>query len=169
VDEAIGRGLHADRRHAADPSHQCSLALVFAAIIIVLSYAIITLQFTVAMVESYIVVTAGFIFVGFGGSRWTVPYTERYIGLAVSTGVKIMLLYLLIGAGLNFAVDWQTAATTAPVSRMSGRQAASLQRPRGSSPLFRSAPVWPARELQTQIPHVLSRRPPAERQRDAHF
>lgn len=89
-----------------------SLALVFAAIIIVLSYGIITLQFIVAMVESYIIVAAGFIFVGFGGSRWTVPYTERYIGLAVSTGVKIMLLYLLIGAGLNFAVDWETAATT---------------------------------------------------------
>lgn len=71
-------------------------ALVFAAIIIVLSYGIITLQFIVAMVESYIIVAAGFIFVGFGGSRWTVPYTERYIGLAVSTGVKIMLLYLLI-------------------------------------------------------------------------
>ncbi len=89
-----------------------SLALVFAALIIVLSYGIITLQFIVAMVESYIIVAAGFIFVGFGGSRWTVPYTERYIGLAVSTGVKIMLLYLLIGAGFNFALDWATAATT---------------------------------------------------------
>lgn len=93
-----------------------SLALVFAAIIIVLSYGIITLQFIVAMVESYLIVAAGFIFVGFGGSRWTVPYTERYIGLAVSTGVKIMLLYLLIGAGLNFAVDWETAATTISAS-----------------------------------------------------
>jgi type IV secretion system protein TrbL len=93
-----------------------SLALVFAAVIIVLSYGIITLQFIVAMVESYIIVAAAFIFVGFGGSRWTVPYTERYIGLAVSTGVKIMLLYLLIGAGFNFAVDWQVAATNVATS-----------------------------------------------------
>ncbi len=93
-----------------------SLALVFAAIIIVLSYGVITLQFIVAMVESYIVVAAGFVFVGFGGSRWTVPYTERYIGLAVSTGIKIMLLYLLIGAGFNFAIDWQTEATTVATS-----------------------------------------------------
>jgi type IV secretion system protein TrbL len=93
-----------------------SLALVFAALIIVLSYGVITLQFIVAMVESYIIVAAGFIFIGFGGSRWTMPYTERYVGLAVSTGVKIMLLYLLIGAGLNFAVDWQTAATTVAIS-----------------------------------------------------
>jgi type IV secretion system protein TrbL len=84
-----------------------------------LSYGIISLQFIVAMVESYIIVAAGFIFIGFGGSRWTVPCTERYIGLAVSTGVKIMLLYLLIGASLNFAVDWQTAATTVAASRQS--------------------------------------------------
>src|SRR4051812_24399010 len=37
-----------------------SLALVFAALIIVLSYGIITLQFIVAMVESYIIVAAGY-------------------------------------------------------------------------------------------------------------
>ena len=43
-----------------------SLAFVFAALIIVLSYGIITLQFIVAMVESYIIVAAGFIFIGFG-------------------------------------------------------------------------------------------------------
>src|ERR1035438_9047465 len=60
------------------------LALVFAAIIVVISYAMITIQFMVAMVESYIVVAAGFIFLGFGGSRWTAPYAERYIGLPVS-------------------------------------------------------------------------------------
>ena len=68
------------------------LSLVFAAIIVVISYAMITIQFMVAMVESYIVVAAGFIFLGFGGSRWTAPYAERYIGLAVSNGVKILVI-----------------------------------------------------------------------------
>ena len=58
------------------------LALVFAAIIVVISYAMITIHFLVAMVESYIVVAAGFIFLGFGGSRWTAPYAERYISVA---------------------------------------------------------------------------------------
>src|SRR4029079_16687508 len=45
-----------------------------------------------------------------GGSRWTAPYVERYIGLGVATGVKIMLLYLLIGTGMNLSVDWMTDA-----------------------------------------------------------
>ena len=87
-----------------------SLAMVVAAAIVALAFTGITVQFIVAMVESYIIVAAGFIFLGFGGSRWTVPYTERYIGLAVSIGLKIMLLYLLIGTGMSLSVSWMTDA-----------------------------------------------------------
>ena len=87
-----------------------SLAMIFTGIITALAFIAITVQFVVAMVESYIIVAAGFIFVGFGGSRWTAPYVERYIGLGVATGVKIMLLYLLIGTGMNLSVDWMTDA-----------------------------------------------------------
>jgi type IV secretion system protein TrbL len=87
-----------------------SLAMIFTGIITSLAFIAITVQFVVAMVESYIIVSAGFIFVGFGGSRWTAPYVERYIGLGVSTGVKIMLLYLLIGTGMDLSVGWMTDA-----------------------------------------------------------
>jgi type IV secretion system protein TrbL len=86
------------------------LSLILASALIVLAFTGICIQFIVAMVESYIVVAAGFIFLGFGGSRWTAPYTERYISLAVSTGVKIMLLYLLLGTGMNISVTWMTDA-----------------------------------------------------------
>jgi hypothetical protein len=58
-------------------------SLVVAAILVVISYAMITIQFLVAMVESYIVVAAGFIFLGFDGSHWTAPY-GRNTGKRVS-------------------------------------------------------------------------------------
>jgi len=87
-----------------------SLTMVVTGIITALAFIAITVQFVVAMVESYIIVAAAFIFVGFGGSRWTAPYVERYIGLGVSNGVKIMLLYLLIGTGMRLSVDWMTEA-----------------------------------------------------------
>jgi type IV secretion system protein TrbL len=94
-----------------------SLACVLAAALTVLAFIGVTIQFVVAMVESYIIVAAGVIFLGFGGSRWTAPYVERYIGLGVSNGVKIMLLYLLIGVGMNISLDWipnaQAVATSA--------------------------------------------------------
>jgi type IV secretion system protein TrbL len=83
-----------------------SLALAFAALLIVVSYTLITINFIVTLVESYLVVSVGFIFLGFGGSRWTAPYTERYIGLAVSIGIKIVLLYCLISAGLSLSNGW---------------------------------------------------------------
>jgi type IV secretion system protein TrbL len=87
-----------------------SLALAFAALLIVISYTIITINFIVTLVESYIVVSVGFIFLGFGGSRWTAPYTERYIGLAVSIGIKIVLLYCLISAGFDLSLGWLNEA-----------------------------------------------------------
>ena len=89
-----------------------SLALVLCAVLIMISYIIITLNFIVTMVESYLVVSVGFIFLGFGGSRWTVPYTERYIGLAISIGIKIVLLYCLISAGMSLGVGWIDEAQT---------------------------------------------------------
>src|SRR5204863_7220016 len=77
-------------------------------------FLVITVQFVVAVVESYIVVSAGFIFLGFGGSRWTAPYVERYIGLAVAVGVKIMILYLLIGSGMTLSDGWLSSAVNVP-------------------------------------------------------
>jgi type IV secretion system protein TrbL len=78
-----------------------SLALAFAALLIVISYTLITINF---------IVSVGFIFLGFGGSRWTAPYTERYIGLAVSIGIKIVLLYCLIAAGFDLSLGWLNEA-----------------------------------------------------------
>jgi len=50
--------------------------------------------------------SAGYIFLGFGGSRWTSPYFERYISLAVSTGVRLMLIYLMLGVFKTVSNNW---------------------------------------------------------------
>lgn len=93
-----------------------ALSLVFAALLAFLAFLGLTVQLVVTLVESYLVVGAGFIFLGFGGSRWTAPYVERYISLAVSTGVKVMVLYLLLGAGLTLTGGWVVAARAIPGS-----------------------------------------------------
>ena len=93
-----------------------ALSLVFAALLAFLAFLGLTVQLVVTLVESYLVVGAGFIFLGFGGSRWTAPYVERFVSLAVSTGVKIMVLYLLLGAGLTLTNGWVAAARAIPGS-----------------------------------------------------
>ena len=98
-----------------------SLTLVFCAVIIFVAYLAIAIQFVVAMVESYLVIGAGVIFLGFGGSRWTAAYVERYIAYAVSVGMKILVLYLLVGAGMTVSQGWiqvaQNAATSTDPAR----------------------------------------------------
>ena len=93
-----------------------ALALVLAAILTFLSFVIVSVHFIMALVESYVVVGAGFIFLGFGGSRWTAPYVERYIALAVAVGVKLMVLYMLIGAGMTLSGAWTARALTAALA-----------------------------------------------------
>jgi type IV secretion system protein TrbL len=93
-----------------------SLALVFRALLIAISYVIITINFIVTMVESYILVSVGFVFLGFGGSRWTAPYVERFIGLAVSIGIKILLLYCIIAAGMDLGLNWIAEAQSVSAS-----------------------------------------------------
>ena len=110
-----------------------SLAMIVTGIITALAFIAITVQFVVAMVESYIIVAAGFIFVGFGGSRWTAPYVERYIGLGVATGVKIMLLYLLIATGMSLSVDWMTDAQKIASNSSPGMSALEIM---GASIIF---------------------------------
>jgi type IV secretion system protein TrbL len=92
------------------------MAMVFAAISTFVAFCFISIQLLAALVESYIVVAAAFFFLGFGGSRWSSPYVEKYIALAVGVGVKIMVLFLLIGVGMALSVGWVAAAQTVATS-----------------------------------------------------
>ena len=103
-----------------------SLALVASALLVMLAFVMVTIQFVVAMVESYIVVAAGLIFLGFGGSRWTVPYVERYVALAVAVGVKIMVLYLLVGLGMAVSEGWIESAIAVPEQPSPGMSALEI-------------------------------------------
>lgn len=82
------------------------------AILIVLAFAVIAGQLLVALIESYIAISAGLLFLGFGGSRWTTDFVQKFIGYAVATGVKLFMLYLIIGIGNTQAQTWKTMLAT---------------------------------------------------------
>jgi type IV secretion system protein TrbL len=124
-----------------------ALALVIAAILTLLGFIAIAIQFVVAMVESYLVVAAGYIFLGFGGSRFTAPYVERYIGLAVSVGVKIMILYLLIGLGMSLSDGWLASAAAVPSAPQPAMSAFEVM----AAGLIFTAVCWQAPKLVSSI------------------
>lgn len=82
------------------------------AILIVFAFAVIASQLIVALIESYIAISAGLLFLGFGGSRWTTDFVQKFIGYAVATGVKLFMLYLIIGIGNTQAQTWKAMLAT---------------------------------------------------------
>jgi type IV secretion system protein TrbL len=124
-----------------------AIALVFAAAMCLLGFCAITIQFVMAMVESYILVAAAFVFLGFGGSRWSSPYVERYISLAVSIGVKIMLLYLLISTGMTLSSTWLAQAENIANSMQPATDAFSIM---GASLIF-AALCWHTPKLLASV------------------
>jgi type IV secretion system protein TrbL len=86
-----------------------ALTTILMIVMVFASYLIIVLHYIVTKLEAIIVMTAGYIFLGFAGSRWTMPYFERYISLAISTGVRLMLIYLMLGVFKTVSRNWVTA------------------------------------------------------------
>src|SRR6266478_9061901 len=83
-----------------------SLVAALTALVVVVSFAIIAAQLVVALVESFIVIGAGVLFVGFSGARWTKFLTERYLSYVASISVKLFVLYLIMGVGMGIAARW---------------------------------------------------------------
>ena len=88
-------------------------------IAILLGGAYIAMVQVCALVEMYIVVAIGMLLLGFGGSRWTRDYSAKIMTYAVSVGVKLMIIQLLIGIGLSFLNDFVTAYTSFSVENVS--------------------------------------------------
>jgi type IV secretion system protein TrbL len=76
------------------------------ALFVVLAFGLIAAQLCLTLVETYVVLTGGALFLGFAGFRVTAPLTEGYLAYAFQVGAKIYLLYLLIGVGTGIGQQW---------------------------------------------------------------
>jgi type IV secretion system protein TrbL len=76
-----------------------AIVIGLSGIMVILAFAVIALQMFVALVESYLVIGGGALMLGFLGSRWTTNFGEKYFAYAVSVGIKLFTLYLIVGFG----------------------------------------------------------------------
>lgn len=83
-------------------------AIAWSSLVILIAFAVIAAQLIILLIESYIAVTAGVFFLGFAAFRGTVSFTDRYLIWAVSVGVRLFLIYLVIGIGISVAEGWAT-------------------------------------------------------------
>lgn len=88
-----------------------SAALMLAAIVIEVCFALIAAWMVVTLVQSYIVIAAGVINMAFGGSRWTKDIAISTVRYTVSVGAKLMILELLVSVGENIISSWAAQFT----------------------------------------------------------
>lgn len=81
-------------------------ALMLAAIVILVCFALIAAWMVVTLVQSYIVIAAGVINMAFGGSRWTKDIAVSTVRYTLSVGAKLMMLQLLVSIGQNLITSW---------------------------------------------------------------
>lgn len=76
-----------------------------AVLLIMLAYIGVATQLILTLVESYIVLGGGVLFLAFASFRATAAYSENFLNYAVSVGIKVFLLYLIVGVGTSVTAD----------------------------------------------------------------
>ncbi len=87
-----------------DPAMAIYAAL--SAFLLFLCFMVVAAQLTLVMIESYIVLGAGVLFLGFSAFRGTASFAENLIAYAFHVGIKIFFLYLVVGMGTEIARSW---------------------------------------------------------------
>lgn len=89
-----------------------AIGAVLVSLGIIVCFGLMAAMLVEALIESYIVVSAGIIFMGFGGSSWTSDYAKNMLRYAVSSGAKLFVLELILGLSIEILEQTVIPAVT---------------------------------------------------------
>jgi P-type conjugative transfer protein TrbL len=84
------------------------------AAVVLFSYVLVAAQLVLVLVESYIVLSGGVVFLGFAAFRGTAGLAEGFLNYALYVGIKIFLLYLVCGVGAALSRTWAAQLQAQP-------------------------------------------------------
>jgi type IV secretion system protein TrbL len=79
---------------------------LIATMLVIFAFGIIAIEMAVTLVKSYILTGAGVFMLGFAAFRGTSSISERYLSFTIGVGLKLFVIYLLVGAGTLLAPMW---------------------------------------------------------------
>jgi type IV secretion system protein TrbL len=83
--------------------------LLFAWVIVILAFFILAVQLFVTIIEFKLTTLAGFVLVPFALWNRTSFLAERVLGNVVSSGIKVMVLAVIVGIGSGFFSEFTTS------------------------------------------------------------
>jgi len=100
-----------------------SAGLIISGLVIEACFALIAAFMVLALVESYLIISMGVIFMAFGGSRWTKDVAVSTIRYTLSVGARLFVLQLLVSIGDGLITQWAAQfqdLTSAPLCILVG-------------------------------------------------
>ncbi|SFH52094.1 type IV secretion system protein TrbL [Pseudomonas syringae] len=94
------------------------LLIAVCAILVLACFAFIAAFMFVTLVESYVIINASVLFIGFGGSQWTRDFAIAPMRFTVAIGAKLFVLTLIVGLIIQSAKQWLAAYTNDEASLM---------------------------------------------------
>src|SRR6266480_3390416 len=101
-ERAIGSSVTVSPSGIIDIGRQTALT----ALLIAIAYIVIAAELVLALIESYLVLGGGVLFLGFAAFRGTAAFADNLIAYTFGVGVKVFLLYLIVGLGAQIAKSW---------------------------------------------------------------
>jgi len=88
--------------------------LLFAWVIVLLSFFILAIQLFVTLIEFKLTTLAGFVLIPFGLFYKTAFAAERVLGNVMSSGIKVLVLAVIIGIGSTLFDEFKTGFPVTP-------------------------------------------------------
>ncbi len=88
--------------------------LLIAWLIVIISFFVIAIQLFVSLIEFKLTTLAGFVLVPFGLFGRTAFLAEKVLGNVVASGVKILVLAVIVGIGATIFCEFTTVLNTRP-------------------------------------------------------
>lgn len=76
-----------------------------AGLVVLLAHVVTAVAVSYTLIQSYLARGAGVLFLGFAGWESTAQLTDNYLNLLSYVGIKLMMLFLLVGIGTEIAAD----------------------------------------------------------------
>ncbi|MDR7229881.1 type IV secretion system protein TrbL [Caulobacter sp. BE264] len=90
------------------------LILLLVALFVIVAFFIIAVQIFVVLIEFKLVTLAGFVLVPFGLFGRTAFLAEKVLGAVIASGVKVMVLAIIVGIGASLFSEFNAAAPGQP-------------------------------------------------------
>ncbi|WP_296891882.1 P-type conjugative transfer protein TrbL [Thiobacillus sp.] len=88
--------------------------LFLAWLVVIVSFFVLAVQLFVTLIEFKLTTLAGFVLVPFALWNKTAFLAERVLGNVVSSGIKVLVLAVIVGIGTGLFAQFQTPPGTAP-------------------------------------------------------